>query len=383
MARKTVEVTDRVFDTLTDQLATLLAALHLTFTRIDDRHYAIKAAPSAAVATDELGPANNSPAATVTRRGRVVDASDGSRLPGVNVVVKESTVGNVTDDRGNYVLRVPRQATILVFSSVGYRTQEVPIDQRTTVDVRLEPEVTSLNEVVVVGYGSQARDDMTGAVDRVSAEALGQVATSSFEPLAAGRVAGLEVLQNSGQPGGGISLRIRGVNSINASGEPLYVIDGVPVNGQSSGETVGFSWAGGGEGQTAINALSFLDPRDITSLTLLKDASATAIYGARGANGVVLITTKRGESGPLQVQLDASYGVQHVPKKLEVMNLRQYNAYQRDLETAGWVRVSGNATGGASPGEGTDWQGEIFRAAPVRNHRISVRGGGSANPLRP
>ena len=372
---KVVKKTNRNFSTLADQLTFILASLGLTFTNIDDHNYVIRVvSPSTLAAHSSESDEMRSPSATTTLRGRVVDGKDGSRLPGVNVVVRESTVGNVTDTHGNYAIPVPTNATTLVFSSVGYQTQEVAISRQSVIDVQLEPAVTALEEVVVVGYGSQARKDMTGAVDLLDAQRIEGGCSSSFEPLVAGRVAGLQVLQNSGQPGGSISMRIRGVNSINASSEPLYIVDGVPVNGYVPDEIIGFSWAGGGGGQTAIDALSFLNPDDIASLSLLKDASATAIYGARGANGVVLITTKRGETGKAQVQMSASYGFQQVQKRLEVMNLPQYTAYQRELETAGWLGASGYAAGGTR-GAGTDWQREIFCTAPVQNYQVSATGG--------
>ncbi len=220
--------------------------------------------------------------------GRVTDASSGEALPGVNVVVKGTTVGTATDSRGNYQLTAPSLQDTLVFSFIGYQTEEVPIDGRTVINVSLRSQALTGEEVVVTGYGTQARREVTGSISSVEAEAVNQISEASLENALQGRVAGLQMTQAGGSPANRSRILIRGINSISAGTEPLVVIDGMPVSGSHQ--------SAGGMDQ-AINPLALVNPSDVESIEVLKDAAATAIYGSRGSNGVILITTKDGRQG--------------------------------------------------------------------------------------
>src|SRR5690606_5030555 len=222
--------------------------------------------------------------------GTVRDSDTGETLPGVNVVVKDRTArGTVTDMEGNYSIQVEAQTT-LVFSFVGYVTAEYPVGNQSTLDSELALDTEQLDEVVVIGYGSVRKSDLTGSVSSVKATEIKAVPVTSFDQALQGRAAGVQVVQTTGAPGGETNIRIRGTSSINASSEPLYVIDGMLINSNNDEMSIG------GRGPR-IGALSTINPNDIESIEVLKDASATSIYGSRGANGVILITTKKGSAG--------------------------------------------------------------------------------------
>lgn len=310
-----------------------------------------------------------------TIKGMVTDAQTGEPLTGVTIALLGTTTGTVTDVDGEYTLTVEDSQAILQVSYIGYLTQTINIDGQTDIDIQLQQDLQLLDEVVVVGYGSMKRSDITGSVVSVSEEKLQSTVNTSIDQALQGRAAGVQVFQNSGQPGGGVSIRIRGSNSVNSTSEPLYVIDGVPVSGESTGTAMGFDWAGGGNGQTAVSALSSINPSDIVSVEILKDASATAIYGARGANGVVLITTKRGEKNTSRVSYNPYVGMQQITKKLDVLNLTQYATYYNELAEEGWVNQREQFMDPSLLGNGTNWQDEVFRVAPVTNHQLSVTGG--------
>jgi TonB-linked SusC/RagA family outer membrane protein len=307
--------------------------------------------------------------------GRVTSAATGESLPGVNIIEKGTQNGAVTNIDGTYTLGVSSKEALLVFSFIGYLTEEIEVGDQTTIDMQLIEDIQKLDEVVVIGYGSQRRSDLTGAVVSVSEDDLKGSINASIEQAMQGRAAGVQVFQNSGQPGGGISVRIRGANSINSSSEPLYVIDGVPVSGDSEGTAAGFDWAMGGNGQTAISSLSTINTADIVSIEILKDASATAIYGSRGANGVVLITTRRGMAGQSKITYDAYAGMQQASKYLEVMNLREYAEYYNEMAELGMAEIREEFLDPSLLGDGTDWQKEIFRNAAIHNHQLAVTGG--------
>ncbi|MBT28535.1 MAG: hypothetical protein CMO01_02660 [Thalassobius sp.] len=226
-----------------------------------------------------------------TITGKVSSADDGESLPGVTILVKGTTIGTTTDFNGSYKLNVPDASNIITFSYIGFQTQEVDIGNRSVVDVQLALDVSQLEEVVVIGFGTQEKKDITGAISSISGEDLNEIPVPSFEQALTGRAAGVQVTTGSGTPGAGASLRIRGVGSTNNS-EPLYVIDGIIIGNETGG------------GQTSISPLSLINPNDIESIDILKDASATAIYGARAGNGVVIITTKRGKEGKMSINLD-------------------------------------------------------------------------------
>ncbi|WP_345241799.1 TonB-dependent receptor [Nibrella saemangeumensis] len=319
---------------------------------------------------------------TVT--GRVSDAND-EALPGVTVLLKGTSVGTTTDAKGTFTLPLPSaRAATLVFSYIGYRTLEMPLGNQTTVNVTLEPDVKSLNEVVVVGYGTVKKSDLTGAVSSIKADDIRSMPIVSLEQGLQGRAPGIQVTQASSAPGGGMSVRIRGGNSINGGNEPLYVVDGFPIynnndeSNPSGGRLGGF--------RTTPNALASLNPNDIESIEVLKDASATAIYGSRGANGVVLITTRRGKAGQNKVSFDMYYGSQQVDKKLAVMNGQEFaqfaNQEAKNLNqplyfTPQTLAQFNNLAdwGKLINGPGMNWQDEIFRTAPMSNYQLTFSGG--------
>lgn len=291
-------------------------------------------------------------------KGTVVSQSDGEPLVGVLVLVQGSSVSKITDTEGNYTINAADGQT-LVFSLFGYQTREVTVSGR-LLDVELENEVNVLDAVVAVGYGAMKRSDLTGAVTSVSSEDIGRSVNISLDQALQGRAAGVIVTQNSGAPGGGVSVSIRGTNSFNGN-EPLYVIDGISVSGNGSGST---------------SALANINPSDILTMEILKDASATAIYGTRAANGVVLITTRQGESGKTKISYDGYYGLQQLPGRLDVLNLREYAVYQNlRAEVLGWGARE-DFKDPSKLGKGTNWQNEIFRTAPMHSHQITLSGGG-------
>lgn len=304
--------------------------------------------------------------------GKVTDEK-GEGLPGVNIVIKGTSKGATTNTSGEYQLDITEKNTILVFSFVGYLTQELEVGNRTTLDVTLKVDDKALEEVVVVGYGTQKKSDLTGAISSIKAEDLKKLPTTSFDQAIQGRAAGVQVTQASSAPGGRVSIRIRGGNSLSSGNEPLYVIDGYPI-------TAGATAGGNGAGQ---NPLASINPSDIASMEILKDASATAIYGSRGANGVVLVTTKRGKAGKTSVTYDGYYGVQKVIKKLDMMNAREFATLVNEARTNDGVATPVypnpadlyNFPDPATMGEGVDYQNEIFRSAAIQNHTLNISGG--------
>jgi TonB-linked SusC/RagA family outer membrane protein len=292
--------------------------------------------------------------------GLITDRTTGEPLIGVSVLVKGTTYGVSSDENGKYSINVTKGKT-LVISYVGYNKQEIPAN-RTKIDISLEEDAKLLSEVVVVGYGTMKRSDLTGSVVSVTADDISKSVNTSLDQALQGRAAGVLVTQNSGAPGGGISVSIRGTNTFNGN-EPLYVIDGIAIDGNTSANT---------------SVLSTINPSDIASMEILKDASATAIYGTRAANGVVMITTKRGLAGKTKVAYEGYFGIQQLPNQLDVLNLREYAEYQNlRASVLGW----GAREEFADPsllGDGTNWQDEIFRSALMHNHQISLSGGSDA-----
>lgn len=293
---------------------------------------------------------------TVT--GVVTSGTDGEALIGVSVQVKERPqVGTITDFEGRYSLQARSNETI-VFSYIGFKSQEVKAS-KTVVNVELEEDSEILDEVVVVGYGTMKRSDLTGSVVSVGEDEIKQSIVTSLDQALQSKAAGVSVTQNSGTPGGGISVSIRGINSLNGN-EPLYVIDGVAISGNNDSNS---------------SVLSSINPSDVVSMEILKDASATAIYGSRASNGVVLITTKQGQAGKTRITYEGYYGLQQLPKKLGVMNLREYAEYQNlRAEVIGFGERAEFADISLL-GEGTDWQGEIFQNASMHNHQLNISGG--------
>lgn len=307
--------------------------------------------------------------------GTVTDSNDGSGMPGVNVLVKGTTNGTITDMNGKFSLNVSTKNAVLVISSVGYKPQEVRLksDQK-IVNVVIEENSELLDEVVVVGYGTMKRSDLTGSVGSLSGDKLKESVTANFDQAMQGRIAGVQVTSNSGTPGAATTIRIRGASSITSDNEPLYIIDGIPVQG--SGVTIaGFDWAGGANGQNKVNPLAAISPSDILSVDVLKDASACAIYGAAGANGVVMVTTRRGKSGEVKINYDGYMSSSSLPKKLDMMNLKQFAVYQQEISADLGNKLSDYFKDPSILGEGQDWQDAIFQTAAAQSHSLSVSGG--------
>jgi TonB-linked SusC/RagA family outer membrane protein len=302
-----------------------------------------------------------------TIRGKVTSAEDGSPLPGVSVVVQGTNRGTVTDVDGQYRLSIADGDAVLVFTFIGTLAQEQTIGTRETIDVQMSPDSKQLSEVVVVGYGTEQRNLLTGSVGVVKSDAIKDLPVATVDGVLQGQTAGVQVSQNSGTPGGAMSVRVRGTTSISGTGQPLYVIDGIPV-------TTGDFAQVGYEGQ-GINSLSDLNPNDIESISVLKDAATAAIYGARASNGVVLITTKRGKNGKSVIGLNAYYGVQQTWRTLDMLNTEQWMEYRNDLDGPGTFSEADIQNARAGNVTNTDWQDVIFRTAPIANYELSATGG--------
>jgi TonB-linked SusC/RagA family outer membrane protein len=301
-------------------------------------------------------------------RGTVTDL-EGELIPGVTVQLKNAATGTSTDSAGAFTIDVPNANGTLVFSSVGFSPQEVNIRNRLNITVRMTRATDMEDEVVVVGYGTQRKRDVTGAVTSLSPEDFNKGANVSVAQMIAGRAAGVNITQTSSEPGGGLSVRIRGASSVNAGNDPLYVIDGLPVD--NSAPIDGAAGRGFPAGSQARNPLNSLNPNDIESVEVLKDASAAAIYGSRGANGVVLITTKKGKSGQLQVNYDTYFATQKVANKLDILTTAEYIKVQNELSVARGGAPVFTPGDIAAIGAGTDWQDLIFRDAPLQSHNLS------------
>lgn len=305
-----------------------------------------------------------------TIKGTVID-DKGLTLPGVTITAKDSKVNAITDVNGRYIITVPATTRTLVFTFIGMERQEVNITGRTTVNVTMRSSSTSLNDVVVIGYGTQRKQDINGAISSVTAAQIADIPQPSIDQMLQGKAAGVTVTQNSGGPGSATSVHIRGITAFGAS-EPLYVIDGVEVQGNAP--TTQLTRPGGGQEETSISPLAMLNPNDIQSMDILKDASATAIYGSRGANGVVIITTKKGKAGQTRVAYDGYAGIQTQGKFLDMMNLQQYAALENNLATAFGIGRRAEFADPSLLGPGTNWQQAVFRNAAMQSHDISVSG---------
>ena len=318
--------------------------------------------------------------------GKVTGAADNAAIPGVTVLVKGTTNATSTDAGGNYSIEVPNDQSTLAFSFIGFQPQEVVVGNQTTINVVLEEDAQALDELVVIGYGTQKRSDLTGAVGSVSEVELEKLPAASLNQKLAGKMPGVQVNTNSGRPGGQTTIRIRGFSSINTTSNPLYVVDGVmlPVGTQTQ----------------MTNAIDFINPNDIASVEVLKDASATAIYGARGANGVILITTKRGQPGEGRITYDADFSVPTIgPNRPEVLNAREFLAvedlaYQniQKYDPVGWAEGKYAFRDPAlartdprlfdsngNPYYDTDWLKELTQNKLSQNHQLGFTGGDADN----
>lgn len=298
-----------------------------------------------------------------------VTSEEGESLPGVNVLEKGTGNGAITDINGTYKISVSEEA-VLVFSFVGYNSKEVAVGNKSVINVELKPDVRQLQEMVVVGYGTVEKSDLTGSVTSLEAESLTPGVNASVEQMLQGRAAGVQISQNSGEPGGAMAIKIRGANSISAGNQPLYVVDGLPV---SNGAVIRGTGAGFVGNKNPRNPLASLNPNDIASIEILKDASATAIYGSRGANGVVLITTKKGTAGKLKVNYDSYFGLQTVANKLDLLDAQEYQDVLNAIIEDGGGNLNERVE--EIQGNGTDWQDQLYRNAPVQNHNLSFSGG--------
>lgn len=285
--------------------------------------------------------------------GKVTD-STGAPLPGVTVIVKGTSNGTITDNEGAFsISNVPTEG-VLVFSFVGMKTQEVNISGKTSITIKMAESTIGLDEVVAVGYGTMKKSDLTGSVSSVQSKDINTTKSSNALQSLAGRIAGVNISQNTGAPGSTMSIRIRGVNSIQGGNEPLYVIDGFPTN---------------------QNMLLSLNNSDIESIEILKDASATAIYGSRGANGVVLITTKQGKAKKTQVIFESSYAVQSIRKKMDLMDATEYALFINEQLANKNLDPYFSQEDIDGFGKGFDWQDALFHQAPQKNVSININGG--------
>jgi TonB-linked SusC/RagA family outer membrane protein len=294
----------------------------------------------------------NQPAkiADVNVSGKVTDSENGEAIPGVSVLIKGGTKGTVTDANGSFSLAVPDAKAVLVFSYVGYTPQEVLVGSQTSLNVQLKSDAKTLSEIVVVGYGTSKKTDLTGSVKSVKSDEFNRGIINSPEQLLQGKVAGVNVTSASGEPGGAQGITIRGPGGVRTGSTPLFVVDGLALDNSGTG--------GGG------NPLNFLNPQDIESIDVLKDASATAIYGSRGANGVVLITTKKGKAGTSSLNYSTSFGISKIARALPVFTADEYRTEVPKL--GGTLEdLKGN----------TDWQSEVMRTAYTQNHNLTLGGG--------
>jgi TonB-linked SusC/RagA family outer membrane protein len=297
-----------------------------------------------------------------------IHTASGNPLAGASITIPNTSLGTTSNQSGRFILTVPEGTDSLLISSVGYLSKKIALNGRLTINIVLDEDRKSeMSQVVVIGYGTTRKSDLTGSVSQVKAEELKAVPATSLDQALQGRAAGVQVTQLSGKPGAETSIRIRGVSSINAGNEPLYVIDGLLINSDggdiSSGGTLG----------PRIGPLASINPGDIESIEILKDASATAIYGSRATNGVVLITTKRGRAGAGTVSFETYYGVQQVANQLKLLNAAQFATLVNEAKlNAGQTPVYVNPK---NLGEGTNWQNELFRNAPMSNYQLSFTGG--------
>ena len=291
--------------------------------------------------------------------GRVTD-SIGSALAGVTVTARGTRIATQTSSDGSFRLTVPSSVDALIFTSVGFATQQVPIPASNLVNVSLLGTASSLNEVVVIGYGTRLKKDLTGAVTAITAKDFNKGAITTPEQLIAGKVAGVQITSNGGAPGSGSTIRIRGGASLNASNDPLIVIDGVPVSNDGI--------AG------VANPLSLINPNDIESFNVLKDASATAIYGSRASNGVIIVTTKKGRSGKPRFTFTTQNSLSTLPKEADVLSPDEFRAYMNSHGTSAQIAIMGGAN--------TDWQKEIYHNAFTSDNNLSVSGTYKTVPYR-
>lgn len=352
---KTVPNTPLGINAVSDA-TTLLSKVGLDLVEVGSKSYIVR---SSAVKSKS---SVTKPTTKIEVSGVVLDKRNGQSLIGVSILSKVSGAGTTTDIDGKFMLKVEPEEELL-FSYIGYTSLSLPAKSE-SMTVYMEEAAEQLDEVVVIGYGTQKKRDLTGSVSTIGIKELKQLPATGLEQAIQGRAAGVYVTQNSGAPGGAMSIRIRGTAST-LSAEPLYVIDGIPIINDNASTS-----ATNGGGQNT-NALTTINPNDIESIEILKDASATAIYGARAANGVVLITTRKGKAGQQNVSYETFFGVQELYREIPVMNLQEYARYIQDVNLGDLEEFEDLSL----LGDGTRWQDVIFREATMQNHQFSLSGG--------
>jgi TonB-linked SusC/RagA family outer membrane protein len=298
----------------------------------------------------------------------VVKSESGDPIPGVNIFIKGTTIGTITDFNGAYRLVIPKQSEFLVFSYIGFQTIEEPIENRSAINITLIEDTQQLKEIVVTGYSSQLKANVIGSISSLDPAQIKDMPVTGLDQALQGQVSGVSVTQSSGTPGGGIMVRIRGNSSISSSNRPLYIVDGIPVrDGGLSTRSFG--------GQND-NALATLNPNDIESIEILKDASAKAIYGSRAANGVVIITTKRGKAdSPTTFEVDVQRGIIDPTNLVEVLNAEELLELQREALSNAGEDPDGAGIPGVTDAVNTDWQKAVMRQAVLQQYQLSTRGG--------
>ncbi|WP_119792525.1 SusC/RagA family TonB-linked outer membrane protein [Flavobacterium anhuiense] len=311
----------------------------------------------------------------------VVSDDKGMTIPGANISVVGSKNTASSDFDGKYSIDAPSNGTLVV-SFIGFDSQKIAIAGKTKINISLKPSSEDLKEVVVIGYGTQKKKDVNGAISSVRSKDIENLKQVSIDQMLQGKAAGVSVTNNSGQPGGAASVRVRGTTSITGTNEPLYVIDGVPISGDATGKSTsgqtlagkdGFS-ASGGSGNTAMSPLSMINPNDIESMDILKDASATAIYGSRGANGVIIITTKSGKKGGGKVSYENYTSFATISNKLDVLTLSEYATLKTNLAKLWGFQTRQEFSHPELLGAGTNWQDEVYRTAISNSHQLSFSG---------
>jgi len=292
-----------------------------------------------------------------------VTSDDGKPLPGANIVVSGTSKGMISRDDGTFEISVPSTSSTIEFSFIGYTRQQIKVGSQKVINITMQPDSKMLSELIVVGYSTEQKAMTTGSIGVVKADVLKDLPVPTIDGVMQGMASGVQVSQNSGTPGAEMSVRIRGISSISGTSQPLYIIDGIPVTTGNFGQ-VGY------EGQ-GINSLSDLNPADIESISVLKDAAAASIYGARASNGVVVITTKRGTNQKTQIEVNSYYGVQQTWRRLNMLNAREWMDYRNDL--AGSQVFTPEQM--ANITTDVDWQKVIFRNAPTSNYELTATGG--------
>jgi TonB-linked SusC/RagA family outer membrane protein len=308
----------------------------------------------------------------------IVSDAQGLSIPGANIMVVGSKISASTDFDGNYSIDAPANSNITV-SFIGYVSQTINVKNGGKINVVLKLSAEDLREVLVnVGYRSQKRKDVAGSISTVTAKDFKDSQQVTVEQLLQGRAAGVVVTNNSGRPGGNVSVKIRGAASLGGSNEPLYIVDGLPISGdatnQATGGTIVSGYIGTNTGSVTNSPLAFLNPSDIETMDILKDAGATAIYGSRASNGVVIITTKRGKKGTGKITYDTALSTQKVTRLLDTMNLSQYATQQNALASYYGVAPRDEFAVPSVLGSGTNWQDEIYRTALMNSHQLSFSG---------